>query len=66
MKQILEEINEESNGKVNVKRYYYDSKTTDSIVIEQIERFGKEEKKVSEMRIPLKNAPDKIKDLINE
>ena len=68
MKQILEEINEneESKGKVNIKRYYYDSKKTDSIVIEQIERFGKEERKISEMRIPLENAPDKIKNLINE
>ena len=68
MKQILEEINEneDSKGKVTIKRYYYDSKKTDSIVIEQIERFGKEEKKISEMRIPLENASDKIKNLINE
>ena len=68
MKQILEETNEneKSKGKVNIKRYYYDSKKTDSIVIEQIEKYGKEERKISEMRIPLENAPDKIKNLVNE
>ncbi len=62
MKQILEETDD--NG--FTKRYYYDSKKTDSVIIIQLKISGKVEKMISEMRIPLEYAPDKIKDLVNE
>ena len=66
MKQIHEEIDKDKKckDKAHIKRYYYDSKKTDKIVIEQIEKYGKEEKKISEMRIPLENATEKIKEIV--
>lgn len=66
MKKFIEEItNKKSKDTIDIKRYYYDPSKSNPIIIEQAEKTGGEERKISEMRIPLENAPEKIKEIVN-
>ncbi len=67
MKQIFKEIikNVKFKDKINIKRYYYDTRISTRVVIVQTEKIGFREKKISEMRIPLVSATDKVKNLVS-
>ena len=66
MKKFIEEVAEKKTKKImNIKRYYYDYSQSNPIIIEQLEKTGGVEKKISEMRIPLENAPDRIKEIVD-
>ena len=65
MKKFIEEITDKkSKNIILIKRFFYDSSKDNPIIIEQIEKAGEDEKKISEMRIPLENAPEKIKEIV--
>lgn len=66
MKKLIEEIIDKKLKKViHIKRYYYDNSKPNPIIIELIEKTGDKEKIISEMRITLENAPEKIKEIVS-
>lgn len=65
MKKLIEEIIEKKSRKItHLKRYYYDPSKDNPVIIEQIKKTGDKEKVISEMRVPLENAPEKIQEIV--
>ena len=66
MKKIIEEIIDKKTRKViYLRRFYYDSSKDNPIIIEQVEKIGDKEKIISEMRIPLENAPKRVREIVD-
>jgi len=64
MKKFIEELTDKKSKNVlYIKRYYFDSSKNNPIIIEQVEKAGDKEKIISEMRIPLENAPERIREI---
>lgn len=58
-------LDKKSRKNKHLKRFYYDSSKNNPIIIEQIVKVGDMEKIISEMRIPLENAPERIREIVN-
>ena len=65
MKKLIEEIIDKKLRKtIHLKRFYYDPSKDNPVIIEQVKKSGDKEKIISEMRIPLDNAPERIQEIV--
>lgn len=67
MKKLLQETQTtEESGTVQIKRYWYDTLKPNHVVIEQVQKTGEIEKKISELIISLENAPAEVQKLVSD